>query len=310
VSNASARVDDLTRAQQPPLRIMPDLCAVVPYWHSDNGDVAGDHKSNVSTDTASLAGIGGVDDEVRHRRRRNRLDTSAVAVNRVAVITGANRGIGLEVTRQLAVSGDTVVLGTRRIEAGEQAAQLIIDAGGDVVVRRLDVTDPTTLDGVAAELADVYGRLDILVNNAAIHYDTWQQAISADLNTVREALETNLLGAWRAVHAFLPLLRNSGHGRIVNVSSEAGSLTSMGGSTPAYNISKAALNALTRAFADDLRSDRILVNSVCPGWVATDMGGPGGRPVTAGAASIIWAIDLPDHGPTGGFYRDGRQIPW
>ena len=226
------------------------------------------------------------------------------------MITGANRGIGLEVTRQLAMSGDSVVLGTRRIEAGEQVAQPIITAGGDVIVRRLDVTDPTTLDGVAAELTEVYGRLDILVNNAAIHYDTWQQAISADLNTVREALDTNLLGVWRAVHAFLPLLRNSSHGRIVNVSSEAGSLTSMGGGTPAYNISKAALNALTRALASELRRDRILVNSVCPGWVATDMGGPGGRPVTEGAASIIWAIDLPDHGPTGGFYRDGRQIPW
>jgi NAD(P)-dependent dehydrogenase (short-subunit alcohol dehydrogenase family) len=231
-------------------------------------------------------------------------------VNRVAVITGANRGIGLEVARQLAISGDTVVLGTRELDSGERAARPIIAAGGDVVVRRLDVTDPTTLDVVAAELADIYDRLDILVNNAAIHYDTWQQAVSANLQTVREALDTNLLGAWRAVHAFLPLLRRSSRGRIVNISSEAGSLTSMGGGTPAYSISKAALNALTRVLAAELGRDRILVNSVCPGWVATDMGGPGGRPVTEGAASIIWAINLPDHGPTGGFYRDGRQLPW
>jgi NAD(P)-dependent dehydrogenase (short-subunit alcohol dehydrogenase family) len=222
-----------------------------------------------------------VDDETR-RRQRHRVDAPAAAVNRVAVVTGANRGIGLEVTRQLAVSGDTVFLGTRQLDSGERAARPIIAAGGDVVVRRLDVTDPTTLDVVAAELADVHGRLDILVNNAAIHYDTWQQAVSADLNTVREALDTNLLGAWRAVHAFVPLLRRSRHGRVVNVSSEAGSLSSMGGGTPAYSISKAALNAFTRVLAAELGRDRILVNSVCPGWVATNMGGPGGRPVTEG----------------------------
>ncbi len=127
---------------------------------------------------------------------------------------------------------------------------------------------------------------------------------------VREALETNLFGAWQAVQALLPLLRASGHGRVVNVSSESGSLAGMGGGTPAYSVSKAALNALTRMLAAELRRDRILVNSVCPGWVATDMGGPGGRPVADGAASVLWAVDLPDRGPTGGFFRDGRPVPW
>ena len=148
----------------------------------------------------------------------------------------------------------------------------------------------------------------MLVNNAAIHYDTQQQAGAADLSIVREALETNLLGAWQVTQALLPLLRRSEHGRIVNVSSEGGSLTNMGGGIPAYRTSKAALNALTRLLAAELRGDRILVNSVCPGWVATDMGGPGGRPVEEGASSIIWAVDLPDSGPTGGFYRDGRPL--
>ena len=127
---------------------------------------------------------------------------------------------------------------------------------------------------------------------------------------MREALETNLLGPWQVTQALLALLRRSEHGRIVNVSSEGGSLTNMGAGIPAYRSSKAALNALTRMLAAELRSDRILVNSVCPGWVATDMGGPGGRPVRDGAASIIWAIDLPDTGPSGGFYRDGRPLPW
>jgi NAD(P)-dependent dehydrogenase (short-subunit alcohol dehydrogenase family) len=110
--------------------------------------------------------------------------------------------------------------------------------------------------------------------------------------------------------AFIPMLRKSRHGRIVNVSSESGSLATMDGGAPAYSISKAALNALTRQLAAELRRDRILVNSVSPGWVATDMGGPGGRPVREGAASVVWAVELPDGGPTGGFFRDGRPVPW
>ena len=153
-------------------------------------------------------------------------------MERIAVVTGANRGIGLEVARQLAAVGDTVVLGTRDLAAGSAAARPIVAAGGDVLVRRIDVTDPASLEAVAEELADSFGRVDILVNNAAIHYDTWQRAAGADLAVVGEALDTNLLGPWRAVNAFLPLLRASAHGRIVNVSSESGSLASMGGGPP------------------------------------------------------------------------------
>jgi len=119
----------------------------------------------------------------------------------------------------------------------------------------------------------------------------------------------NLLGAWRTVQAVLALLRRSGRGRIVNVSSEGGSLASMGAGTPAYSVAKAALNAMTRILAAELRHDRV-VNAVCPGWVATDMGAAGGRPVAEGAASALWAADLPDDGPTGGFFRDGRALPW
>jgi NAD(P)-dependent dehydrogenase (short-subunit alcohol dehydrogenase family) len=231
-------------------------------------------------------------------------------VNRIAVVTGANRGIGLEVARQLAEAGDTVVLGARDLARGEAVARPLVEAGGDILVRRLDVTDQSTLDAVAAELTASYGRLDILINNAAINYDTWQQAAGADLTVVADTLDTNLVGAWRAVNAFLPLLGASDHGRIVNVSSESGSLASMGGGTPAYRASKAALNALTRMLAAELRPEGILVNSVCPGWVATDMGGRGGRPVSDGAASVIWAVDLADGGPTGGFYRDGTPVPF
>jgi NAD(P)-dependent dehydrogenase (short-subunit alcohol dehydrogenase family) len=213
----------------------------------------------------------------------------------VALVTGGNRGIGLEVCRQLAARGYDVVMGSRDVERGRAA-------GLDVDVRQLDVSDPASIAALRLD------RCDVLVNNAAIDYDTWQRAGTADLRVVEEALEVNLLGAWRITQALLPLLRASAHGRVVNVSSGAGSITTMTGGPPAYSVSKAALNALTRLLAADLRP--ILVNAVCPGWVATDMGGPGGRPVSEGAAGIVWAATLPDDGPTGGFFRDGRPIAW
>jgi NAD(P)-dependent dehydrogenase (short-subunit alcohol dehydrogenase family) len=230
-------------------------------------------------------------------------------MTRVVLVTGANRGIGRELARQLALRGDAVVLTARDLGKAERAAAAL-PGHERVLARRLDVTDPASVEQVAADLDRRYGRLDVLVNNAAIHYDTWQDATTADLQVVREALEVNLFGAWQASLILLPLLRGSRHGRIVNVSSEAGSLTRMDGGPPAYNVSKTALNALTRMLASELRRDRILVNAVCPGWVATDMGGLGGRPVTEGAASVLWAVDMPDDGPTGGFYRDGRPVPW
>ena len=223
----------------------------------------------------------------------------------VAVVTGANRGIGHEVCRQLAGHGYEVVLGSRDAEKGARAASAL-----GVRPCQLDVAEDDSVHAAAAWVADRLGRCDALVNNAAILYDTWARASNADLQEVRAALETNLLGAWRATLAFLPLLRRSAHARIVNVSSEGGSLAGMSGGTPSYSVSKAALNALTRVLAAEVRADRILVNAVCPGWTATDMGGHGGRPVTAGAASVVWAVTLPDDGPTGGFFRDGRPLRW
>ncbi|GAA2322480.1 SDR family oxidoreductase [Nonomuraea roseoviolacea subsp. roseoviolacea] len=225
----------------------------------------------------------------------------------IALVTGGNRGIGREVCRELAALGHTVLLTARSAAAAEAAAE---ELGGDVVPLRLDVTSEEDVAGAAAAVAERYGRLDVLVNNAAITYDTWQAAVSADLDVVREAAETNLYGPWRLVQALLPLLLESAHPRIVNVSSEAASLTNMGGGTPAYSVTKASLNALTRMLAAELRGDGVLVNAICPGWVATDMGGPGGRPVAEGAAGVVWAATLPDDGPTGGFFRDGRPLPW
>jgi NAD(P)-dependent dehydrogenase (short-subunit alcohol dehydrogenase family) len=221
----------------------------------------------------------------------------------ISLVTGGNRGIGREVCRQLAAN--TVILTARSAEAAADAARPI---GAEPL--QLDVTDPESVAAAARQAAARYGHLDVLVNNAAVCYDTWQRAATADLTVVRQAAETNLYGPWLMVQEFLPLLRRSEHPRIVNVSSEAASFAGMGGGTPAYTASKAALNALTRMLAADLRGDGILVNAVCPGWVATDMGGPGGRPVSDGAASVVWAAVLPDSGPTGGFFRDGRPLRW
>jgi NAD(P)-dependent dehydrogenase (short-subunit alcohol dehydrogenase family) len=232
-------------------------------------------------------------------------------VEKVAVVTGAYRGIGLEVSRQLAGRGYAVVLTARDARKGEEAAGALKGEGLNVVPFPLDVTDRQSVEAARLFVEERFGRLDVLVNNAAILYDSWQRAETADLETVREAFETNTLGPWRAAQAFIPLLRAGGHGRIVNVSSESGSLNAMGGGTPAYGVSKAALNALTRMLADELRASRVLVNSVCPGWVATEMGGPDAtRSVGEGAAGVVWAATLPDGGPTGGFFRDGQPLAW
>ncbi|MFF5706670.1 SDR family NAD(P)-dependent oxidoreductase [Streptomyces sp. NPDC012794] len=229
----------------------------------------------------------------------------------ISLVTGGNRGIGRETARRLAGLGHTVLLSARRPQdAARAVAGLAPGLPGRLLPCRLDVTDADEVRALARRVEEEFGRLDVLVNNAAVNYDTSRRAVSADLDEVRHTLETNLFGAWRTVRAFLPLLRRSPRARVVNVSSESGSLELMSGGTPAYGVSKAALNALTRKLADELRAEGILVNAVCPGWVATDMGGPGGGPVGEGAAGIVRAATLPDSGPTGGFFRNGEPLPW
>lgn len=212
----------------------------------------------------------------------------------VALVTGANRGIGFEVSRQLAGRGFAVLLTARDAEKAQKAAGRLVE-GGIVEPLVLDVAHAQSIKTAAAEVADRYGRLDVLINNAGINYDTWETTENAEIDsTVVETIRTNLLGPWRACQAFLPLLRKSKAARIVNVSSESGSLEHMGAGPPAYQVTKAALNALTRTPAGELRHAHILVNAVCPGWVATDMGGAGTRrSVREGAAGILWAATLP-----------------
>ncbi|MDQ5810486.1 MAG: SDR family oxidoreductase [Actinomycetota bacterium] len=227
---------------------------------------------------------------------------------RVALVSGGNRGIGLEIVRQLAGRGITVILGSREEESGRAAAEGL---SGDVVVSQLDVTDEGSVARLAASVEGEFGRLDILVNNAGISNDDGQRGMNADLDRVREALEANLFGAWRLCEVAIPLMQRGGYGRIVNVSSGMGALEDMGGGSPGYRVSKTALNALTRILASELRGSGILVNSVCPGWVQTDMGSPRApRPVEEGADTPVWAATLPKGGPTGGFFRDRRPIPW
>ena len=226
----------------------------------------------------------------------------------ITIVTGGNRGIGKEVGRQLAQQNHLVLLTARSLEKAKRAADEL--GGRNLVPAQLDVADPASITAFHRRVVDEFGRTDVLINNAAIHYDTWQRATNADLDTVQEAFETNVYGPWRLIQAFLPLLCQSAHPRIVNVSSGGGALTGMGGGTPAYSMTKASLNALTLMLASELSSDHILVNAICPGWVATDMGGGGGRPVEDGASGIVWAATLPDNGPTGGFFRDQRPIDW
>ncbi|MDQ3923521.1 MAG: SDR family oxidoreductase [Actinomycetota bacterium] len=227
---------------------------------------------------------------------------------RVALVSGANRGIGREIVRQLAEMGITTILGSRDEEKGRTAAE---GMNGNVVVKRLDVIDEDSVDRLASFVEDEFGRLDILVNNAGIANDSGQRGVDADLGSVREALEANLFGAWRLCKVFVPLMQRNGYGRIVNISSGMGALNDMGGGSPAYRVSKTALNALTRILASELRGSGILVNSVCPGWVRTDMGGSdASRSVKEGADTPIWAATLPDNGPTGGFFRDRRPVSW
>ena len=228
----------------------------------------------------------------------------------VAVVTGASRGIGLEICRQLAALGYVVMLGSRDLRTAELAAKELDPELARVVPVHVEVDNSVNIEQFAQWVRERYGRMDAIVNNASTAPDLWGIAGSTDLSPVAEALDVNLFGAWRVSQALLPLLRSSPRPRIVNVSSESGSIALMHGGRPAFSVSKAALNALTRTMAGELYRDGILVNAVCPGPVNTDGARGSGRSAAQGAASVVWAVTLPNGGPTGTFTRDGRELPW
>jgi NAD(P)-dependent dehydrogenase (short-subunit alcohol dehydrogenase family) len=211
---------------------------------------------------------------------------------KIALVTGGNRGLGFETCRQLAQLGLTVVLSARDTTKGEIAAKQLIDRGLDVVFHQLDVSEQSHIDRIVYQVEQQFGRIDVLVNNAAILYDTWQSAIDADLDTVNQAIRTNLFGPWRLSQKCIPIMKRNKYGRIVNVSSGAGSLHYMTGGTPAYSVSKVALNALTRIMAAELLGTNILINTIDPGWVATDMGGHGRSSCTGGSFRNSMGINI------------------
>jgi NAD(P)-dependent dehydrogenase (short-subunit alcohol dehydrogenase family) len=228
----------------------------------------------------------------------------------VAVVTGASRGIGFEACRQLAALGYIVVLGSRDPRRAELAAKELDPEGQRVIPAHIEVDNSVNIERFAQWMRERYARVDAIVNNASTAPDLWGIAGTTDLSPVAEALDVNLFGAWRVIQALLPLLRSSPRPRVVNVSSESGAIALMSGGHPAFSVSKAALNALTRTLAGELYRDGILVNAVCPGPLMTDGTRGSGRSAAQGAASVVWAVTLPNGGPTGTFTRDGRELPW
>jgi NAD(P)-dependent dehydrogenase (short-subunit alcohol dehydrogenase family) len=229
---------------------------------------------------------------------------------RVAVVTGANRGIGFETCRQLAKKGIQVILTSRDRANGEAAVEKLQAEGLDVSYHPLDVTDSDSVQRLAEFIKGEFGQLDILVNNAGVLLDSSDTVLNTKIDTLRKTIDTNLYGPLLLCQALIPLMKHN-YGRVVNVSSGAGQLSDMTSGYPSYRISKTALNALTRILANELKGTNILVNSVCPGWVKTDMGGANApRTPEQGADTIVWLATLPDNGPTSGFFRDRQPIPW
>jgi NAD(P)-dependent dehydrogenase (short-subunit alcohol dehydrogenase family) len=232
-------------------------------------------------------------------------------ITRVALVTGANRGLGLAIARGLAERGLHVVLGSRSEQALTSIVAGLREQGHAVTAQQLDVTDPASVARAIADTVGQLGRLDVLVNNAGIAIDRGQRAASPDFEKVHATLNTNLLGAWRCCAAAIPEMAKNGYGRIVNISSHLASLATMGDTNVSYRISKAALNALTRVLAAEVAGTGILINSCSPGRIATRMAyGEASRSPEEGADTPIWLATLPDDGPSGGFFADRQALDW
>jgi NAD(P)-dependent dehydrogenase (short-subunit alcohol dehydrogenase family) len=238
-----------------------------------------------------------------------------MAEARIALVTGGNRGIGLEIVRQLSRHGLTTVLAARDLAKGKEAAASLSFEGIEVPVVAIDVTDGESVRAGVADVLARFGRIDVLVNNAGILKEGFNpedaSVFDAPIDRVMLTFATNTVGPLRMIEAIVPGMRERGYGRMVNLSSGAGQLADMGSGFPAYRMSKAALNALTRMTASELGPGDVKINAMCPGWVRTDMGGPNAaRSVEKGAETAVWLATLPADGPSGGFFRDMKPIPW
>ncbi len=242
-----------------------------------------------------------------------------MAESKIAVVTGGNRGIGFEVCHQLTKLGFLVILTARDAIKGLAAAKEIAKSTGIYVdFFKVDVTLQADIDGLKKHLISKYGRADVLINNAGILPDNPNPGIfshpsifETSIDVIDSAIRTNVYGSILMCQAVVPLMKSNNYGRIVNVSSTMGQLSTIDGGTPGYRISKVALNAVTRVVAGDLEGTNVLCNSVSPGWVRTAMGGAeANRSAEEGAKEIVSFATLPDGGPNGGFFRDGVQIEW
>ncbi len=231
----------------------------------------------------------------------------------ITVVTGASRGLGRAAVRHLATVEGHLVVATARNRADiEPLRSQLQSAGHPIECRQLDVTDDDSVAALGGWLSERFGRVDVLINNAGISIDRYSTSLlELPLDALRTTLDTNLFGVLRVTQALVPLMRVSRAGRVVNLASGMGQLSDMAAGVPAYRISKTALNALTRILAAEMAGSRIKVNSVCPGWCRTDLGGPDApRSPEEGIDSVIWLATLPEDGPSGGFFRDRQAIPW
>lgn len=229
----------------------------------------------------------------------------------VALVTGANRGLGLQTSRQLLAKGIDVVLTGRDEDALERTLRGLGSAGTRATTVRMDVTDVASIESAYRTVAERFGGVDILVNNAAVLLCENEDVLSIPADAYRRTFDANLFGIIDTCRVFVPDMARARHGRIVNVSSGVAQSAGMSTYAPAYSMSKVALNAFTRMLAEAYRESGVLVNAVDPGWVRTDMGGRSApRSLEQGADTIVWLATLPDNGPTGGFFRDRRPIEW
>lgn len=231
---------------------------------------------------------------------------------KIALVTGGNRGIGLEICQQLAKAGCHVFLGSRSLENGQKAREQNPDTANNIEALALDVNSQSSVEEAITKIEQRFGRLDILVNNAGVMLDVSNSSVfELKPETLQDTLNTNLFGPLRLTQAAIALMKKHDYGRIVNLSSGLGQLSEMGGGYAAYRISKTSLNALTRIVHAELNHSKIKINAMCPGWVKTDMGGPNAqRSVDQGADTAFWLATLPETGPSGLFFRDRQAIDW